>query len=343
MPANLIDVAHRAGVSLATASRVLNGSTRSVTPVLRQRVLAAAEALAYVPNAHAQALARASTATIGVIVHDMSDPYFSEILRGVQQAASAGERLVMVCNSYRDPDRELAYVTLLQSQRVEALVLAGSGLDDRRYAQRLAAQVEAFAASGGRTVFIGRHNVVGDAVIPDNVGGARALGRALIGLGHRRFGLIGGPPLLTTTRDRFDGFRQALAEAGLALPPTNVVQGDFTRDGGAAAAMALLAQAPDITAIFALNDSMAVGALAALRERGVQVPGELSVAGFDDIPVTRDVTPALSTVRVPMVELGSRAIVLALEQRETELRVEHLPTEVLLRASTGPATERISD
>ncbi len=131
MPATLIDVARHAGVSLATASRVLNGSTRSVTPALRQRVLDAALALAYVANAHAQALARASTATIGVIVHDMSDPYFSEILRGVQQVTSARERLVMVCNSYRDPERELAYVTLLQSQRVEALVLAGSGLDDR--------------------------------------------------------------------------------------------------------------------------------------------------------------------------------------------------------------------
>jgi LacI family transcriptional regulator, galactose operon repressor len=335
MPATLIDVARHAGVSLATASRVLNGSTRSVTPALRQRVLAAAAALAYVPNAHAQALARASTATIGVIVHDMSDPYFSEILRGVQQVASANERLVMVCNSYRDPDRELAYVTLLQSQRVEALVLAGSGLDDRRYTQRLAAQVEAFAAAGGRTVFIGRHNILGDAVVPNNSGGARALGRALIGLGHRRFGVIGGPPLLTTTRDRLDGFRQALAKAGIALPPTSIIPCDFTRDGGAAATAVLLAQAPDITAIFALNDSMAVGALAALRSRSVRVPEEISVAGFDDIPITRDVTPALSTVRVPMVELGARAVARALDPRASEPRIEHLPTEVLLRASTA--------
>jgi LacI family transcriptional regulator len=335
MPATLIDVARHAGVSLATASRVLNGSTRSVTPALAQRVLAAAQALAYVPNAHAQALARASTATIGVIVHDMSDPYFSEILRGVQQVSSARERLVMVCNSYRDPERELAYVTLLQSQRVEALILAGSGLNDRRYVERLAAQVESFAATGGRTVFIGRHNILGDAIIPDNAGGARALGRALIGLGHRRFGLIGGPPLLTTTHDRYEGFRQALDEAGIALPPDHIVQCDFTRDGGAAAIGALLAQAPGITAIFALNDSMAVGALAALRGRGIRVPEQISVAGFDDIPITRDVVPALSTVRLPMVELGARAIARALEPHESPPRIEYLPTEVILRESTA--------
>jgi LacI family transcriptional regulator len=165
--------------------------------------------------------------------------------------------------------------------------------------------------------------------------------RYLIATGHKRLAYRGGTQTDNDrTRAREEGFRQALAEAGLALPSGHVVQGDFTRDGGAAAVATLLAQAPDITAIFALNDSMAVGALAALRERGVQVPGAISVAGFDDIPVTRDVTPALSTVRVPMVELGTRAIELALEPRESELRVDHLPTEVLLRASTGPAVGR---
>jgi LacI family transcriptional regulator len=335
MPSNLSDVAQRAGVSLATASRVLNGSTRGVTPDLRERVLTAAEELRYVPNAHAQALAKASTSIVGVIVHDVSDAYFSEIMRGIQRVAIEAGRLVMICNSYREPERELAYVTLLHAQRVEALILAGSGLDDRYYSQQMIAQVEAFNASGGRITFIGRHHVPGDAVIPDNVGGARARGQALIWLGHRHFGVISGPPLVTASRDRLDGFRSALNEAGLTLLPEQIAEGDFSREAGVRATIQLIERVPHITAIFALNDPMAVGALAALRERGLAVPSDISLAGFDDIPVTRDVTPTLSTVRVPMVEMGVRAMALALEPRGSELRVEHLPTQVILRESTS--------
>lgn len=124
-------------------------------------------------------------------------------------------------------------------------------------------------------------------------------------------------------------------EAGNALPPERVIAGGFWRDSGGLAAVELVARAPHITAIFALNDMMAVGAPAALRERGVAVPDDISVAGFDDIPITRDVTPALSTGRVPMAEMGGHAMAPALEPRGSELRVEHLPTKVILRASTG--------
>jgi LacI family transcriptional regulator len=336
VPATLADVARRAGVSVATASRVVSGSAYGVSPELRERVMTAAQELNYVPNAHARALVGASTATVGVIVHDVSDPYFAEITRGIQRAASAADRLVMICHTYRDRERELAYVRNLHAQRVEAIIMAGSGLDDRVYSQRLAAQLDAFVGAGGKVTFVSRHHIPGDAVLPDNVGGAREMTRALIGLGHRNIGVITGPSLLTTTRDRFEGVRSAMREAGLALPPQNVVEGDFTRDGGYRAALALLDQAPGLTAIFALSDQMAVGALAALRERGIAVPGEVSVAGFDDISIARDVTPALSTVKVPMEQMGLRAMELALEPRSTELRVEYLPTEVLLRGSTAP-------
>lgn len=336
MGITLADVARRAGVSLATASRVLNDSSYPVKDELRARVLTAAEELHYVPNAHAQALARASTHTVGVIVHDVSDPYFSEITRGIQRVASEADRLVIICNTYRDLERELAYVRLLHSQRVEAIILAGSGYDDRSFSQKLTTQVATFTAAGGRISLIGRHHLAGDAVIADNVGGGRALARVLIELGHRQFGVINGPPLLTTTRDRLDGFRSGLHEAGIALPPGHEVDSDFSRDGSLRATHELLAQAPDITAIFALNDTMAVGVLAALRERGIAVPDDISVVGFDDISITRDVTPALSTVRVPMVEMGARAMQLALSPNQSELRIEHLPTKVILRASTAP-------
>lgn len=340
MPATLSEVAHRAGVSLATASRVLNGSTRGVTAVLRSRVLEAAKDLNYVPNAHAQALARSSTAIVGVLVHDGSDPYFSEILRGIQRVASDNGRLVITCNSYRDPARELEYVRLLHAHRVEALILAGSGIDEWNYSKSMADQLAVFTGAGGRVAFIGRHHLLGNAVTPDNAGGARLVGHMLVEQGHREIGVIGGPPLITSSRDRLDGFRSGLRDHGRTLPPEFIADGDFSRDGGARAALTLLERHPRLSAIFALNDVMAIGVLAALRERGLRVPEDVSVIGFDDIPIAADLTPALSTVRVPMADMGARAMQLALDASGTELRVEHLPTELVPRASSAPRQER---
>jgi LacI family transcriptional regulator len=374
MSAKLRDVAEKAGVSVATASRVLSGAAEGVRPQRRQAVVLAAAELQYVPNAHAQALARSGTTHIGAILHDVSDSYFSEIVRGLQRAAVDAGQLVTVCNSYRDPERELAYVGLLRSQRIGALILTGSGLDDRSYSERLAAQINAFASTGGRPVFIGRHHIAGDAVLPDNVGGARALARALVAMGHRRFAAISGPPLLTTTRDRLDGFRAGLADHGITLHPAAIAPGDFSREGGMAG-MAQLLDAGimagtrsdttslsddiagihahlgthvdgghtfrrhagyDATCVFTLNDAMALGALRTLRERNIDVPGQVSLAGFDDIPATLDTNPALTTVRIPLVEMGALAVSLALEPPSDELRVRHVRAEVVLRESTAP-------
>jgi LacI family transcriptional regulator len=157
----------------------------------------------------------------------------------------------------------------------------------------------------------------------------------LIELGHRDIGVIGGPPVVTSSRDRLDGFRSGLRAHASDLAADRIVEGDFSRDSGARAAIELLARHPHLTAIWALNDVMAIGALVALRERGIAVPDAVSVIGFDDIPLASDITPALSTVRVPMVEMGERAMMLAIEPHGSELCVEHLPTEVVLRASTG--------
>jgi LacI family transcriptional regulator len=338
MPVRLKDVAQHARVSVATASRVLSGHPVPVSTPRREAVLDAARSLHYVPNAHAQALARSGTSQIGAILHDVSDPYFSEILRGLGRAASDADRLVTVCNSYRDPERELAYVQLLRSQGVEAMILTGAGLDDRSYSERLAVQIGAYADAGGAAVFIGRHHVAGDAVLPDNFGGARDLARALMQLGHRRIAMISGPTLLTTTRDRIAGFTAGLAENGLHLDPADVVPGDFTREGGIAAMTQLLDGRTRATCVFALNDAMALGALRVLRARGVSVPAQLSVVGFDDIPGAIDSQPALSTVHIPMAELGRMAIELAFGAGSGELRVRTVPADVVLRESTAAVT-----
>lgn len=333
----LADIAAEAGVSLATASRVLSGSRDRVSAALAERVETAARSLHYVPNAHARALARASSTTIGLIVHDVSDPYFAEIARGVLEAASTHDHLVLICNTFRDADRELEYVRALRAQRVHSIVLAGSGYTDPDAERRLAEELVAFRATGGGVATIGRHDVGLDAVLPDNVAGAARAARHLVDLGHERIAVLAGSASLTTVEDRIAGFRTELAAAGIALPDTHVLRGDFTRAGGYATATELLASDLDVTAVFALNDTMAVGALAACRDAGVDVPGALSLVGFDDVPHVVDVTPPLTTVRLPMEELGAEAIALALrEPTSDDPAVVTSTSELVVRASTGP-------
>jgi LacI family transcriptional regulator len=332
----LADVARRARVSPATASRVINGSAKHVAEELKARVLKAVEELRYVPNAHAQSLARSQRSAVGVIVHDVSDPYFAEITRGLQRVATEHGRLLVICNSYRDPARELEYVEMLRGQQVAAIVLAGSGYHDAQFTRDLNTKLRAYQQGGGRVAVIGRHELVGDSVVPANEVGAFLVGEHLFGLGHRHVGVIAGPKVLTTTTDRLAGLRRAARDHGRTLPSRRIVYTDFTRDGGADAVQGLLDAEPGLTAIVALNDSVAVGVLAALRERGVAVPGEVSVVGFDDMPIARDMTPPLTTVRLPLVEMGVRAMTLALGTGEhaTPL-VEHVDASIVARGSTS--------
>jgi len=336
-PVTLADVARRAQVSPATASRVINGSAKPVAEELRARVLKAVEELRYVPNAHAQSLARAHRSAVGVIVHDVSDPYFAEITRGLQRVASEHGRLLVICNSYRDPVRELEYVELLRAHQVAAIVLAGSGYHDPKVTAEFNTALRAYEQTGGRVAVIGRHELVGDAVVPANEAGAALIGSHLFELGHQRVGVVAGPKVLTTTTDRLAGLRRAARELGRTLPARRIAYTDFSRDGGAEAAAQLLDAEPGLTAIVALNDSMAVGALAALRQRGIAVPEAVSVTGFDDMPIARDVTPALTTIRLPLVEMGARAMLLALEPGPTDAaRIEPVAPTVVVRHSTAP-------
>jgi LacI family transcriptional regulator len=328
----LADVARRAGVSTATASRIINGSPKPVADVLRERVLAAVAELQYVPNAQAQMLARSHRSIVGVVVHDVSDPYFAEITRGLQRVATEHGRLVIICNTYRDPDRELEYIEVLHAHQAAAIVLAGSGYHDAAYAERVDAKLRVYEQTGGRVAVIGRHEHAGDAVVPDNEQGGYLAGDHLFALGHAEVGVIAGPRILTTTTDRLAGLRRAARRHKRKLPANRIVYADFDRDSGAAAAAELLSAHPSLTAIAALNDSMAVGALACLRSTDRRV----SVIGFDDMPIARDVTPTLTSVRLPLAEMGARAMTLALTAADTAPRVQRIGAELIRRESTGP-------
>ena len=324
----LEDVARQAGVSLATASRVLNGSTRQVGSALRARVERAADELGYRPNSAAQTLARGASNVIGIVVHDLTDPYFAALADGAIGAAAGEGLLVMVGTTHRDPEQEIAYVATLHAQRVRAVLLAGSRVTDQQVTARLAAELAKYQAGGGRVAVVGQDLLGVDTVAPANYEGAAALARSLAGLGHTRFAVLAGPPHLMTAADRCAGFVTAVKELG--LPEPLVVPGPFDRDGGYAAARRTGAA----TCVFAVNDVMAVGALAAYREQGIRVPHDVSVAGFDDIATLRDLVPALTTVRLPLKDMGARALELALSAGES-VTVDQVPGQVVLRESVA--------
>ena len=327
----LADVARSAGVSLATASRAINGSVRQVRPDLRERVLAAAQALNYVADAQAQAMARGRTNVVGLLVHDIADPYFSTIAAGVLRAAEEHGLLVTLCITSRRTDHEAEYVSVLRGQRAHAVILTGSREDDPTAQEGLVREVQSFRQAGGRVVAISQPVLAVDTVVVENREGARALAHELVALGYRRFGVLAGPERLLTARDRLLGFRQGLQETGAADPV--VVHGRFTRDGGHEQLGELLDGGTPVDCVFAVNDVMAVGAMAACRERGLSLPGEVGLAGFDDISTLRDITPGLTTVRLPLEELGAAAVEL-IGSESGQPRERRVGGEVVVRQST---------
>jgi LacI family transcriptional regulator len=333
-----------AGVSSATASRVLNGSDRAVREPYRSKVLAAAAELGYTANAHAQAIARGTSNVLGLVVHDVADPYFSAIADGVMREATARGVMVMLAVTRRDPERELEYVATLRAQRARAVILAGSRTTDAELVRRLGKELEAFTAAGGSAACISQAGLGVHTVVPQNREGAKRLAVALRGLGHERFAVLAGPQELIVARDRLRGFRAGLAASGVQADGVRVLTGPFTREGGYDAANALLAAGLGATScVFAVNDVMAVGAMAAFRDAGLAVPGDVSVAGFDDIATLRDVSPRLTTVRLPLEEMGTRAARLALDPApDRSPAVVSVAGDVVLRQSTAPPRQRAS-
>jgi LacI family transcriptional regulator len=351
-PIRLSDVAARAGVSLATASRSLTG-TPGVSAALASQVRGIAQEMGYVTNMHARSLAGGSASSIGLIVSEIGDPYFAEIASGLIGVATEHQRMVQISHA-GDPDAVLAQIRLLRAYRVGAIVLAGSGYSDPELEAAANAELASFQASGGRVAVIGRHHISADAVLPDNVAAGRSVGRYLRELGHQRVAIVAGLATLNAVADRVAGTVEALGELAVS-----VTHHDFTRAGGTAGVAALVDAgllrgsgsgrgrkggrdaagdpAPaEITAIVALSDVMALGVLAELRERGIRVPGAVSVVGFDDIQVAADVSPALTTVRLPMAELGAAAMRLAMLEPASRPRRKTTGHELIVRASAAP-------
>jgi LacI family transcriptional regulator, galactose operon repressor len=334
----LQDVADRAGVSLTTASRVLNDGARRVGQQLAERVHKAAGELGYTANLQARAVATGQSTMIGVALRDISDPYFSSIAAGLIEVADAERLLVCMTSTAAHEAAEREYVALMRAQRARAVVLVGSRSDSPAAREALRAELDAFTRSGGRAACIGQDLLGIDTVRPENRAGADALARALAALGHRRFAVLGGPRALLTAQDRVTGFSDGLRTWSVPLEPARVLHGELSRDGGYQAMSEILAAGPPLPdCVFAVSDIMAVGALARLRAAGLDVPGDIALAGFDDIPTLRDVYPPLTTVRLPLRQLGEIAARLVLGgDTPDQPRVVPVPGEVVLRDSTQP-------
>ncbi|MDF2708040.1 MAG: LacI family DNA-binding transcriptional regulator [Nonomuraea muscovyensis] len=338
--ATIRDVAARAGVSASTVSRVIKGDY-PVAQATRARVVRAMRDLDYVLNVHARALSGAGTKMVAFVIDDVTGPSFAHVAKGVEQQATVEGRLCMVCTTHGDPSRELAVVEAMREQRADAVILVGGGSADDAYRERMTHFAHALDKAGSRLVLCGRPPLGADVpttvVEYDNEVGAYAMTSHLLSQGHRRIVYLGanGPGGLNPTKlDRVRGYTRAHEDYGVTCDPDLVIPADFTRAAGHAGARRLLATGVDFTAIFAGTDMVAVGVLAALREAGISVPGEVSVAGYDDIPLAADLVPALTTVRVPSEELGRTAVRLALHPDQPQHVT--LGTHIVVRDSVKP-------
>ncbi|MER8090630.1 LacI family DNA-binding transcriptional regulator [Streptomyces sp. NPDC087532] len=364
MTVTLADVAARARVSPATVSRVLNGNY-PVAASTRERVLRAVDDLDYVLNGPASSLAAATSDLVGILVNDIADPFFG-IMAGAAQTEiggpgdgsgrAGGEKLAVICNTGGSPERELTYLTLLQRQRAAAVVLTGGAVEDPAHRAAVSAKLTKLADAGTRVVLCGRPPLPGsEAVVAslafDNRGGGRRLTEHLLSLGHRRIGYVAGPLERTTTRHRLEGHRAAMRAAGLfgvergteGSPAHQydeerlTVHGPYDRRSGYDATLELLRREPGVTAVVAANDTVALGASAAIRDRGLRIPEDVSVAGFDDLPFSVDAVPALTTVRLPLFEAGARAGRLAMgKEAPPPGGIATIAAELMVRGSTAP-------
>ncbi|TDC14925.1 LacI family DNA-binding transcriptional regulator [Kribbella albertanoniae] len=333
-PVTLDDVARAAGVSQPTASRVLNGSSRRVAPSYRERVLSAAQELGYTPNLPAQAMARGTSRTIALVLSLISDPYFSAMAAEIMKQAEAIGLHVSIAVTERQAERELDLIRELRGQQPRAIILAGTGYVDPPSSQALIDELQRYEQTGGRVVLISRSDLPFETVDFDNHEGARQLARELATLGYRNCLVLGSATPLLSMQQRVEGFVAGLTESG----GTNVrvQQPGFSWAGAREFVLGLSDdEAAQLDLVFAVTDDMALGALAGLRERGLRVPEDIGVAGFDDISTLRDVVPKLTTVHVALNAVAQEAVYRATTTDESLTR-RTVPAYPVIRASTPP-------
>ncbi|MGD1994919.1 MAG: LacI family DNA-binding transcriptional regulator [Anaerolineae bacterium] len=306
------DVARAAGVSRQTVSRAIN-DRGEISPQTRARVLRTAEEMGYRPSGIARGLATSRTHTLGLVIPDVANPFFSDVARGAEHVAYAADYNVFLCNTDEAPKREVAVLQSLEEKRVDGVVLCSSRLDNGEL-HAVVARHPAVVLVNRRLGPAGKENNEVGVVMLDDVTGGRMATQHLLDSGHRAVGFLAGPAASHSRRQRAKGYRAALAAADLPHNPAWTISCPADVDGGHRAAMDLLAAHTELTALFCYNDLVAVGALQACADLGYRVPDDLAVVGFDDILLAALVTPPLTTCRVPRYELGAHAMRLLLDR-----------------------------
>jgi len=327
------DVARQAGVSTMTVSRVINNSG-NISPETRERVEKAIRDLGYVPNALARSLHFKQTKTLALVLTDITNPFFTTIARGVEDAASEQGFSVIFCNTDESESKEAEYLNVLLQKRVDGLLLVPACC--------LADSVVFLQERKAIVVVLDRHvsDVRVDTVRGDSEEGAYQLTRHLLDLGHTRIAILSGPPSVSTATDRVAGYRRALAEAGLDSRAELVYHGEYSQASGHQMALQALAMMPRPTALFAANNFITSGAFRAVREVGLRVPEDISIVSFDDLPTASDMGPFLTVAAQPAYEMGRRATELLLTRLAGEGPAEPqeivMPTQTIVRGSSAP-------
>lgn len=327
------DVAKRAGVSTATVSRVLNDDPR-VTPANRQSVLEAVSALNYRRDRIARNLRVRRSQIIGLIISDIQNPFFTSVVRGVEDLAYENDFTVLLCNSDEDARKECLYLDIMISERAAGVIVSP--------AVETGNHSKAVMQAGIPVVAVDRRmqDLEVDTVVVDNSQGAYQVVRHLLEMGHRRIGFIGGPTQVTTAQERKDGYLRALGEQGIAPDPTLIKTSDYKLLGGYQATCQVLDLAEPPTAIFAANNLTTLGALNCIHENGLRIPQDIAIVGFDDMPWATSLNPPLTAVAQPTYELGRMAADLLLQRIKDPTRevVEvKLGSRLIIRESCGQA------
>ncbi len=306
----IVEVAKRAGVSIATVSNVIRG-TKRVSPGVEERVRNAIQELDYFPNEIARSLKVKQTRMLGMVLPDITNPFFPEIIRGAEDSAFERGYFLVTANTNEQIGRERRIVAALRSYRIAGILLASAPGNDPTHIRRL-------NASGVPVVCLDRpvSGVQADSVLLDNVRGGRECVRHLIQVGHRRIAIITGHLKTQTARERLQGYEEALHDADIPITPDLILEGDFREESGFARGTELLRRKQGVTAVFVCNGVMALGVLRALEAEGLRCPEDLALATFDDLSVDRTFHPHLTAVVQPGYEMGARAATFLMDRIE---------------------------
>lgn len=330
------DVAKKAGVSSATVSHVMNNS-RAVAPRTRERVLDAISSLGYRRDGIARSLRRSRTGTIGLMISDITNPFFPDVVRGVEDVvyAHGQDYNLILCNTEEKSEKERLYLNVLLEKRVDGIVMAPAA-GNQEYLREL-------IASGFPIVFVDRWipGIDADAVVVDNVDATSRIVNHLIRLGHRRIGIMVAQLESSAIKERLEGYQAALTAAGLPFDPGCVFESSSSIEDGCAAGMCLLDSNPRPTAVFGTNNFVTIGMMNALAQRGLRCPEDLAVVGFDDFPWASAFHPGLTTVAQPGYALGHTAATLLFHRMQNKHAgpavKKVLPTTLMIRESCGSA------